>query len=267
MDYRFNEASVVLPAKLIDKSLQTFILADGEQSFNVIVSRADLEPEESLAQLCERLLEAWQSQLPQFKAIERRRITVGGQAAEYFDCRWEANGITIHQRQVVALAPGPEPTEPMNGLIVTGTFKNQFAEPYTEIFVEFIESLRWRHAAQVPDERETEPPRYRFALSRNYGTLHVFASAIDAGAQMNPFEVERDLWQFYDDDGAPLHVKWLEPNRRTTNTLKPGHYRLIVGSGDDDSASLQHCIAFIERVKENVYIRTQAELRHYLQQR
>jgi hypothetical protein len=267
MDYRFNEASVVLPAELIDKSLQTFILADGGQSFNVVVSRHDLEPEESLAQLCERLLKAWQSQLPQFKMIERRRINVGGQAAEHFDCRWEANGIIVHQRQVVALAPGPELTEPMNGLIVTGTCQNQFAEPYTEIFEEFIKSLRWRHAAQVPDERQTEPPRYCFALSRNDGALHVFASAIDASAEIDPFEVENGVWQFYDDDGAPLYIQWLKPNRRTANERKPGSYQLIAGSGARDSAPLQNCFAFIERVEENPYIRTQAELRHYLQQR
>jgi hypothetical protein len=267
MDYRFNEASVVLPAQLIDKSLQTFILADGGQSFNVVVSRVDPEPEESLAQLCERLLKAWQSELPQFKMIERRHIIVDRQTAECFDCRWNASGITIHQRQVVALAPGPEADEPMNGLIVTGTCQNQFAEPYTGIFEKFVKSLRWRHAAQIPDERGTEPPRYCFALSRNDGALHVFAGAIDASAEIDPVEVEHDRWQFYDDDGTPLYVKWLKPNRRTANERIPGSYQLIAGSGADNSAPLQNCFAFIERVEENPYIRTQAELRHYLQQR
>jgi hypothetical protein len=265
MDYRFNEASVVLPAELIDKSLQTFILANGEQSFNVVVSRADLEPEESLAQLCERLLEAWQSQLPQFKMIEHRRITVGGQAAEYFDCRWEANGITIHQRQVVALAPGPEPAEPMNGLIITGTCKGQFVYPYTEVFEEFIGSLRWHHAVQHPNESQSELSRYCFALYLSDRSLHVFASAKDASKQINPFEVENGLWQFYDDDGTPLYVKWLESNRRTANTLKPGSYELVDGSGAGDSSTLQSCFAFIDHVEENPFIRTQAELRHYLQ--
>jgi hypothetical protein len=267
MDYHFNEASVVLPAELIDKSLQTFILADGGQSFNVVVSRADLEPEESLAQLCERLLEAWQSQLPQFKMIECRRITVGGLAAGYFDCRWEANGITVSQRQVVALAPGSESAEPMNGLIITGTCQDQFVYPYTEVFDEFIGSLRWRHAAQGQDESETEPPGYCFALYLSDKRLHVFASAKDASKQINPFEVENGLWQFYDDDGTSLYVEWLEPNRRTANTLKPGSYQLIAGSGSGDPSTLQSCFPFIDHVEENTFIRTQAELRHYLQQR
>jgi hypothetical protein len=267
MDYRFNEASVVLPAELIDKSLQTFILADGGQSFNVVVSRADLEPEESLAQLCERLLEAWQSRLPQFKAIERRRITVGGQVAEYFDCRWEANGIAVHQRQIVALAPGPESDEPMNGLIVTGTCQDQFVYPYTEIFEEFIGSLRWRHAAPRPNESQNELSRHCFALYHSDRSLHVFANAKDASKQIDPFEVEKGLWEFYDGDGAALYVKWIEPNRRTANTLKPGSYELIDGSGAVDSPTLQSCFAFIDHVEENPFIRTQAELRHYLQQR
>jgi hypothetical protein len=267
MDYRFNEASVELPADLIDRSLQTFILADGGQSFNVVVSRHDLEPEETLAQLCERLLKVWQSQLPQFKMNERRHIAVDMQAAEYFDCRWEANGIAVHQRQVVALTPSPELDEPMNGLIITGTCQGQFVYPYAEIFEGFIKSLRWRHAAQGLDERQTEPPRYCFALSRDYGTLHVFASAIDASAQIDPFEVEHDLWQFYDDDGAPLRVRWLKTNRKTPLRREPGSYQLAVGSGANDSELLQNCFAFIERVEENLYIRTQAELRHYLQRR
>jgi hypothetical protein len=260
MDYRFNEASVVLPAELIDKSLQTFILANGEQSFNIVVSRVDLEPEESLAQLCERLLKAWQSQLSQFKMIERRRVSVDRQAAEYFNCRWEANGVTIDQRQVVTFTPGPESTEPINGLIVTGTCRDQFVYPYTEIFDEFIGSMRWRYAAQ------TEPPRYCFALF-NDGALHVFASANDASAEIDPFEVEKGLWQFFDDDGTPLYVKWLKPNRRTANERILGSYQLIAGSGVGDAAPLQDSFAFIDRVEANPFIRTQAELRHYLQGR
>jgi hypothetical protein len=267
MDYRFNEASVVLPAELIDKSLQTFIPADGGQSFNVVVSRVDLESEESLHQLCDRLLKVWQSQLPQFKMIGRRHITVDRQTAEYFDCRWEADGITVHQRQVVALAPGSEAAEPMNGLIITGTCQDQFVYPYIEIFEEFIGSLRWRHAAQGPDESQTELPRYCFALYLSDRSLHVFASAKDASKQIDPFEVENGLWQFYDDDGIPLYVEWLAPNRRTANTLKPGSYQLTVGSGAGDSATLQSRFASIDYVEANPFIRTQAELRHYLQQR
>jgi len=267
MDYRFNEATVVLPAELIDKSLQNFILADGRQSFNVVVSRVDLEPEESLAQLCERLLKAWQSQLPQFKIIERRRITVDRQAAEYFDCRWEADGIAIHQRHIVALAPSPEPAETMTGLIVTGTCQNQFTKPYTEIFEEFIASLRWRHAAPRPNESQNELSGYCLALHLSDRSLHVFANARDASKQIDPFEVDNGLWEFYDDDGAPLYVEWIEPNRRTADTLKPGSYQLVVRNGANDSAPLQNCFDFIERVEENLYIRTQADLRHYLQQR
>jgi hypothetical protein len=265
MDYRFNEASLVLPAELIDKSLQTFILADGEQSFNVVVSRVDLEPEESLHLLCERLLKAWQSQLPQFKLLERRRITVDRQAAAYFDCRWEANGISIHQRQVVTLAPGPKPTEPMNGLIITGTCQKQFVYPYTEVFDEFIENIHWRYAAEDQDESQSELPEYCFALSLNKRTLQVFDDIQDASAQIDPFEVENGLWQFYDDNGTPLYVEWLEPNRRTANTLKPGSYQLIVGNGARDSDTLQSSFAIIDHVEDNPFIRTQAELRHYLQ--
>src|SRR5215471_14758578 len=126
MEYRFNEASVTLPAELIDKSLQTFVLADGKQSFNVVVSRVDLEQEETLSHLCERLLKEWQSKLPQFNVFDRKRMAIDGEEAEYFDCRWSANGVMISQRQIVALAPNPDRPGSLNGLIITGTCHTLF---------------------------------------------------------------------------------------------------------------------------------------------
>jgi hypothetical protein len=143
MEYRFNEASVTLPSELIDKSLQTFILADGKQSFNLVISRVDLENRETLGQLCERLLDEWESKLPQFILVGRKSTMVDGEAAEYFDCRWKVNGILVNQWQVVALAPNPRHGPP-NGLIITGTCQKNFVQPYTEIYQQFIESLRWR---------------------------------------------------------------------------------------------------------------------------
>lgn len=140
MEYRFNEASVILPAGLVDKSLQTFTLADGKQSFNVVVSRVDLLPDEQLSQLCERLLKEWQTRLPQFRLDRRQAISIDGQAAEYFDCHWNANGRLIHQRQVVSL---PDPSQPLNGLVITGSCQNQFALLYTQMFEQFVRSLRW----------------------------------------------------------------------------------------------------------------------------
>jgi hypothetical protein len=55
---------VTLSSELIDRSLQTFILADGNQSLNIVISRVDLESDETLPQLCQRLLDEWESKLP-----------------------------------------------------------------------------------------------------------------------------------------------------------------------------------------------------------
>jgi hypothetical protein len=144
MEYRFNEASVTLPSELIDRSLQTFILADGKQSFNIVISRVDLESQETLPQLCQRLLGEWESKLPQFMLVDRRPMIVDGESAEYFDCRWKANGVVVNQWQVVTLAPDPERRGPLTGLVITGTSQKNFVPPYTDIFERFINSLRWR---------------------------------------------------------------------------------------------------------------------------
>jgi hypothetical protein len=144
MKYRFNEASVTLPSELIDRSLQTFILADGKQSFNLVISRIDLESQETLPQLCQRLLDEWESKLPQFMLVDRRSMTVDGEAAERFDCRWKAKDVVINQWQIVTLAPNPERRGPRTGLVITGTCHKNFVPPYTEIFERFLESLRWR---------------------------------------------------------------------------------------------------------------------------
>jgi hypothetical protein len=144
MEYRFNEASVSLPSELIDRSLQTFVLADGKQSFNLVISRIDLQSQETLPQLCQRLLDEWESKLPQFMLVDRKSMNVDGEAAEYFDCRWKANGVVVNQWQVVTLAPNPEQRGALNGLVITGTCPKNFVQPYTEIFEKFIEGLRWR---------------------------------------------------------------------------------------------------------------------------
>jgi hypothetical protein len=148
MEYRFNEASVTLPSELIDRSLQTFILADGNQSFNIVISRVDLESDETLPQLCQRLLDEWGSKLPQFMLVDRRSMTVSGEAAEFFDCRWRANNVVVNQWQVVTLAPNPERGGPLTGLVITGTCQQNFGPPDTDIFGRFIASLRWRREGE-----------------------------------------------------------------------------------------------------------------------
>jgi hypothetical protein len=148
MEYRFNEASVTLPSELVDRSLQTFILADGKQSFNIVISRIDLESDETLPQLCQRLLDEWESKLPQFMLVDRKSRSVDGEATEYFDCRWKANGVVVNQWQVVALIANSERRGPRTGLVITGTCQKNFGPPYTEIFERFIESLRWRRQGE-----------------------------------------------------------------------------------------------------------------------
>jgi hypothetical protein len=144
MEYRFNEASVTLPAELVDRSLQTFTLADGKQGFNIVISRVDLESGEILSQLSKRMLAEWESKLPQFMLVDRQTRTVDGEAAEFFDCRWKANGVVVNQWQVVTLAPRPDKRGALNGLIITGTCHKNFVPPYPEIFEKFIANLHWR---------------------------------------------------------------------------------------------------------------------------
>jgi hypothetical protein len=259
MEYRFNEASVTLPAELIDRSLQTFVLADGKQSFNVVISRVDLESKETLEHLCERLLKEWQSKLPRFKVVERKSMTVDGEEAEYFDCRWSANNVIIHQRQIVTLAPNPDGSEPLNGLIITGTCHTLFSPPYTEIFEQLLLSLRWREP-----EGKANLPDYYFALSRADLKLRVFASAEELCSQINPFEVENELWRFYDGDGAPMKARWLEHNRKTDYSREPGRYELIGGGSWSELAPLQSRLDTMEGVEKNPYIKNLSELRRYL---
>jgi hypothetical protein len=144
MEYRFNEASVALPSELVDKSLQTFTLADGKQGFNIVVSRAELESGETLQLLSKRLIAEWESKLPQFMLVDREMRMVDGEAAEFFDCRWKANGVVVNQWHIVTLSPKPDRSGPLNGLIITGTCQKNFVEPYTEIYEKFIASLSWR---------------------------------------------------------------------------------------------------------------------------
>jgi hypothetical protein len=74
--YHANHATFELPAQLKDKTMHMFTLRDdGPSEFNVVVSHADVKPEEQLDQFGERLTKELTRVLPRFQlaAMTARR--------------------------------------------------------------------------------------------------------------------------------------------------------------------------------------------------
>ena len=75
--YHANHATFELPAQLKDKTMHMFTLRDdGPSEFNVVVSHADVKPEESLDQFGDRLAQELTRALPRFqlKAMTERLV-------------------------------------------------------------------------------------------------------------------------------------------------------------------------------------------------
>ena len=99
--YHANHATFELPAQLKDKTMHMFTLRDdGPSEFNVVVSHADVKPEERLDQFGERLTK---DEIETFVAgVTAGRITEGQVGA--FAMAVLLKGMTMDERVALTLA-------------------------------------------------------------------------------------------------------------------------------------------------------------------
>lgn len=217
---RFNEASVQLPAALVDKSIQMYMPADGSKAFNIVVSRSEVEPDETVEAFAERLLDHSRRTLTRFNLEDRRERIVAQVPGVELTFTWRANGAVLHQRQAIFLAPGAAPGKP-TGLIITGTCQGMLMHPYPELFEQTVASLQWRYppasgkeaanAPAVPEAMQDNPFEglaYVYALSRRNRILYAFDTARTACGAIPPDDLQDGgVWLFFDAAGRPLQVQ------------------------------------------------------------
>jgi hypothetical protein len=208
--YHADHATFALPAQLKDKTMHMFTLRDdGPSEFNVVVSHADVKPDESLDQFGDRLAKELTRALPRFqlKALTGRRVD--GAPALELAYSWRNEAGTMHQRQIITLVEGSKPGT-IEALLVAATCLREFSAEWNAAFDAIVDSMRLRRPlAQAQDAAAAPPPPALptiFALSEPKKTLHVFADKGEACAGLTARDVDQDHWEFYDADGTRLRA-------------------------------------------------------------
>lgn len=226
--YDAHHATFTLPAQLRDRTMHMFVLKDdGPNEFSVVVSYADTQGEEDLAEFGDRLIKEMSRALPKFllRGMQERRLD--GCPAIELTYSWRNNGIFMHQRQVVVLVQGATPGS-KQAMLMAGTCPNAFSEEWQEAFDNILASVKLRRPldaqAQLPNPQKPELT-YVFALSERRRLLHAFPDAESACRRTDAREVERSTWEFFDALGQPLQPRFTTPNAEWLYG-QPGSYVL-----------------------------------------
>ena len=210
--YHANHATFELPAALKDKTVHMFTLKDdGPSEFSVVISHADVQPEEKLAQFGERLVAELKRALPRFELKALNDRTIDGAPAIELSYSWRNEGNFMHQRQAITLTQGSKPGTSV-AMMIAATCLQAFSDEWNAAFDAILDSTKLRRPlSEAPAPRVTAalpPPTLPtvFALSEPRKTLHVFANKDEAGTSTAARNLEQDSWEFYDANGTRLHA-------------------------------------------------------------
>jgi hypothetical protein len=208
--YHANHATFELPAQLKDKTMHMFTLRDdGPSEFNVVVSHADVKPDEHLDEFGDRLAKELTRALPRFQLKAMTDRSVDGAPALELAYSWRNEAGTMHQRQVITLVQGSKPGT-IEAMLIAATCLREFSAEWNAAFDAIVDSIRLRRPlAQAQDlSPGASAPALPtvFALSEPRKTLHVFADRHEAAGKLSPSDINQDHWEFYDADGTRLRA-------------------------------------------------------------
>jgi hypothetical protein len=273
MQYHTNSATFELPSQLKDKSMHMFVMQDdGPSEFSVVMSQADIAPEDSLADFGDRLLKEMTRALPRFQLRGMKDCEVGGSPGIELAYSWRKESNFMHQRQAVVLVEGPAPGS-RQALMVTATCLAAFSDEWNAAFDGILASMTLRKPLSV---RAAAPIRkvvaatqpYTFALSARRRSLHVFANQGEACRKTDPREVELDTWAFFDAAGNRLQPHFTAPNSYDPGLRNTGMYQLAAHPDPDASCLLDnlHLAAIFDPAPEIPALPHLAAVRSFLEQ-
>jgi len=233
--YDAHHATFSLPSQLRDRTMHMFVLKDdGPSDFSFVVSHADTQGEEDLAEFSDRLIKEMSRALPKFLLRSMQERQLDGSPAIELTYSWRNNGIFMHQRQVVVLVQGNIPGS-KQAMLMAGTCPNGFSEEWLEAFDKILSSVKLRRPleaqAQLPNPQKPDLP-YVFALSERRRLLHAFPDQESACRRTDAREVERSTWEFFDALGQPLQPRFTAPNAEWLYG-QPGTYVLESVRGNE----------------------------------
>jgi len=270
--YHANHATFELPAQLKDKTMHMFTLRDdGPSEFNVVVSHADVKPEEQLDQFGDRLAKELTRALPRFQLKAMTDRTVDGAPALELAYSWRNEAGFMHQRQVITLVQGSKPGT-IEAMLIAATCLREFSDEWNAAFDAIVASIKLRRPlAQAPDSVPDAPAPALptiFALSEPRKTLHVFADKYEAGSKLSARDVNEDLWEFYDADGTRLRAHVTRANGGLS-LLRPSGTLTLERVAEPQGPALTerlHLAQYIQASSSSVPFYSLTEVRAHLDQ-
>ena len=224
MLHHVNDASFALPEQLKDRTTHTFASFDDQTGeFSVLMSHADVQPDNTLAEVADDLLTELSKSLPDFSLVGSIERTVGGAPAIELAYNWRSRFKPMHQRQVVMLVPALEPQEPQEqqeqqeqqALLIAATCPREFADKWHATFEDILGSVKLRDRTEAPAMEAVVAATINastiFALCAGRRSLHAFANQDDACANTDAYEVQAGAWYFFDAAGNPFEARFVLP--------------------------------------------------------
>lgn len=247
MPYHTNHATFVLPRQLKDKTVHIFTSNEnGPSEFSVVISHANVQPDETLSDFAQRLVQEMEKGLATFALARSVERSIDDAAAIELHYSWRNDGSFLHQRQLITLVPGATPGS-RQAMMVGATCMRAFTDEWNAAFDGMLAGMALRHAGAAAPALSDLPAAFAsdtvFALSERRRTLHAFVDHDEACRKTDAREVEQDAWAFFAADGAPLHTNFVVPDsataRRTAGTCKAGTYILEARAGDSAPSLLE----------------------------
>jgi len=140
--YHTNEFICSLPAELKDRTINVFALRDdGPSEWNLVVSRDELEPNESVEAYVARQLRLLSERVAGVTILAQARTTVDGEPAILVDFTWQTPEAKMHQRQVTVKVPGEGSARVV---VFTGTTKDTLPPKWEKMMNDVLADVRFR---------------------------------------------------------------------------------------------------------------------------
>lgn len=271
--YHANHATFALPAQLKDKTMHMFTLRDdGPSEFNVVVSHADVKPEERLEEFGDRLAMELTRALPRFQLKAMTERSVDGAPALELVYSWRNEAGYMHQRQIITLVAGSKPGT-REALLLAATCLSAFTDEWNTAFDAIVDSIKLRRPlAEAPAAPTSMPARPAlptiFALSEARKTLHVFANKEEAGAKLSARDMEQDRWEFYDANGTRLLAS-VTRGSGGLSLLRPAGTLTLERTAEPQGPRLDerlHLAQYIQASSSSVPFYSLTEVRAHLEQ-
>ena len=264
-EYQMNDAVIQLPAHFKDKTIHLFTVDEtgsGSSGFTFVVSRAPMEPDDTVDTFVTRLVSEMRKSLPRFELKHLENREIDGETAREIDYRWVSEGAPLHQRQTVVMSPkaGRERV----AISFIGTCPKSFTDDKSKEYKNLLASVvlaRPDRAAFVPIALGQDEAGIVFVLHEPSATLY----ALTGMAELYRHDVTEmfDDTAFFGSGGEPL-VLQPAPDGQSAWRAKDGRQFALWTVDLREHASLSDRLGGVTAVKGMTGMQSVEAVRAYL---